>query len=162
MSMLVCTVMLTTVMSGALAVEVHELLPPPPVAYSGPVPYGKKPPTSSTGSVNLAKKDYSYAVSSVIARVYTDKWLYGVDQIEVSVEGFQRVDDWNDRRSYDGVTVTVWNEKGKSVDSAFVDCSKRPYGGTCTLDVPDGDSFVSFAPVKDESTFSFHGTISGV
>lgn len=161
MSMLVCAVMLAAMTSSVLAVEIHELSPTPPTEYTDSLTRGKTPPDDSTGFVNLANKNYSYTVKSVGAQVYTDKWLYGVDRIKVTVNNYRRIDDPDDHRSYDGVTVKVYDSNDDLVDYAFVDCSTQPYSGSCKLDTPSGDFYVEFSPVRDYYLYAFSGVISG-
>lgn len=155
-------VVLTTVTGNALAVEVHELSQNPPLKSMDLLPRGSKPPSSSTGFFNLANKNYDYTVKSVGARVYTDKWLYGVDRIEVTVNNYRRIENPDDHRSYDGVTVKVYDSSDDLVDYEFVDCSTQPYSGLCELNTPSGDFYVEFSPVRDNYLYAFSGEISGV
>lgn len=160
-AMLTGIVLMLNVCTGASAINVHELNPEPP-SMSEIQPFGAKPPTSSTGTHSL-KTDgkYSYTVTEVGAQVYTDRWLTGADEIDVSVNGFERVDG-SPLQVYDNVGVIVYDEKGKKVDSAMLDCYENPDGGVLTVSTPGSGKkfYVCFTVKHTDCKFKFFGWIS--
>ena len=152
---------MVNICSWASAINVHELISSPPTTSTTIQPFGAKPPTKSSGTHMLESGSYSYSVSAVGAQVYTDRWLMGADKIDVSVYNFKRVDD-SALQVYDNVTVTVYNEKGKKVDTEQLDCYENPRGGVLTVSTPGyGEKFfVCFSVKHTDCKFSFSGSIT--
>ena len=161
-SLVTGVILILSTCSWAMAVDIHKLSPNVPSAMQV-VPYGSKPPKGDNGTHFLSQGAYYYSVVEVGAQVYTDRWLTGASQIEVSINGFKRVDG-SALQVYDNVTVTVFDEDGKEIDSVWFDCYENPRGGVVTLDTPGSTAefYVRFTVKHTDCKFSFNGSITKV
>ena len=77
--------------------------------------------------------------------------------------GVKRVDG-SALQVYDNVTVTVFDEDGKEIDSVWFDCYENPRGGVVTLDTPGSTAefYVRFTVKHTDCKFSFNGSITKV
>lgn len=118
---------------------------------------GSSKPGKYASIHDLSISKYNYQVEEVGAAVYTDKWLTGVSNIGVSV------DNWTQTTSQLGstnkLTITVYNNKGKSVATSTLSMSSSSnvtsFSGLSTTE----KYYVQFSVPITGHKFSFNGEI---
>lgn len=56
---------------------------------------GSSKPSASAGTVNLTQNNYSYDVTNIGYRVYTNKWITGASSINISVTDWKLIEEYN-------------------------------------------------------------------
>lgn len=155
LSLVLCIAMCMQVSASE---EVYTLSPTPPTA-SGIEARGKNPPSGSAGTHNLSDSSYSYEVTDMGARVYTNKWITGASSIKISVADWKLIEEYHGATN-DQLTLEVYDSNKKLVDSETITISKESASATFTGLTSTAKYYIGFRVPLNSNRYSFNGTIS--
>jgi hypothetical protein len=139
--------------------DVHNLVTTPPSIQSsgGITPNLATPPGSSASVQNLSISAYNYQVQSVGYRVYTDKWLTGVSNYNITINNWTCVDN-SGPPNYNRLTISVYNSLGNLMTSMTIDPTITR-AITLTSMTASKNYYVCFEVPTNGNKFSFDGSI---
>ena len=124
---------------------------------------GVKKPSSSAGTVNLTQNDYSYDITKIGYRVYTNKWITGASSINVSVLDWKLIEE-HPGAEKSKLTIAVYDASDKVVAKNTMDINwahDNTGYGTMTLSGLNANLkyYVLFEVPTNSNSYSFNGTI---
>lgn len=124
---------------------------------------GAKKPSSSAATVNLTQNSYSYDVTSIGYRVYTNKWITGASSINISVLDWKLIEE-HPGAEKSKLTIAVYDSSDKVVAKNTMEISwahDNTGHGSMTLDGlnPNLRYYVLFEVPTNSNRYSFNGTI---
>lgn len=124
---------------------------------------GADRPSSSAETVDLSQNSYSYEVTDMGYRVYTNKWLTGAEKIHISVSNWTLLDDYGGEDSE--LTIAVYDSGNQVAAKNTIEITwsheGTGYGGVDFAGLNANERYyVLFEVPTNSNRYSFDGLIS--